>query len=58
MVPFEAFSMSAAHSLVAGTRGCAGGSQIEILRSTCLSCAASGPAARSARASAKPSFFI
>src|SRR5258706_13809069 len=62
MVPFEAFSMSAAHSLVAGTSGWAGGSQIEILRSTVLPWAGAeqatlaGPSKPSARTSA--SFFI
>ena len=34
--------MSSAHALVAGTSGWAGGSQIEILRSTVLSCAIAG----------------
>src|SRR5437764_9323549 len=57
MVPFDCFSISAAHSLVAGISGCAGGSQIEIFRSTVLSWARTG-AASNPRASARTSFFI
>src|SRR5207253_1300116 len=41
----------------AGTSGWAGGSQIEIFRSTVLSCAAAGSAS-AARASASASFFM
>ena len=45
-MPLEAFSIDAAHSLVAGTSGWAGGSQIEIFRSTGLSWAIAEVASR------------
>src|SRR3954452_22696419 len=44
MVPPEAFSISLAHSCVAGTSGCAGGIHSEILSWTSLSCADAGAA--------------
>src|SRR3984957_13865019 len=59
MVPPDAFSISSAHALVAGTSGWAGGSQIEIFRSTGLSWAiAAVPAAARPIASARASFFM
>src|SRR5260370_1152056 len=59
MVPPDAFSMSSAHALVAGTSGWAGGSQIEILRSTGLSWASAAvPAAVRPIASPTASFFM
>src|SRR4051812_12836863 len=62
MVPFEALVIESAHSLDAGTSGWAGGSQIEILRSTVLSCASAGgasrPAATTAPNAAVASFFM
>ena len=58
IVPFEALAMESAHSLLAGTSGWAGGSQIEILRSTGLSCATAGNARRPTATDAKTSFFM
>src|ERR1700758_1210918 len=42
MVPPEAFSMSAAQACVAGTSGCAGGTQSDTFMLTVLSCASAG----------------
>ena len=57
MVPPDTFSMSSAHALVAGTSGWAGGSQIEIFRSTGLSGAIADEPSRPI-ASATASFFM
>src|ERR1700748_678709 len=42
MVPPDAVSISFAHAWVAGTSGCAGGSQRDTFRLTVLSCATAG----------------
>src|SRR6185369_13172703 len=44
MVPLEAFSTAAPHSSIAFCSGWVAGTQCEILRLTCLSCARAGPA--------------
>jgi hypothetical protein len=62
MLPPEAFSISAAQACVAGTSGCAGGTQSDTFRLTVLSCAKAGvkfaPVALAANSNAKNAFLI
>ena len=57
MVPPEAFSISAAQACVAGTSGCAGGTQSDIFSSTVLSCANAG-VTLAASSNARNAFLI
>src|SRR4051812_4105782 len=57
MVPPEAFSISSAHALVAGTKGCAGGTHSDTFMLTVLSCANAG-VTLAASSSAKNAFLI
>src|SRR3979409_2281588 len=57
MVPPEAFSISSAHALVAGTKGCAGGTHSDTFMLTVLSCANAGVTV-AASSNAKNAFLI
>src|SRR4051812_36858017 len=57
MVPPEAFSISSAQALVAGTSGCAGGTHSDTFMLTVLSCASAG-VTLAASSKAKNAFLI